>query len=465
MTIKLAPQQDDAIISFKRWYSDLSPREYTHTEIKYDPATGDEVEVECYSRGYNVAPDFLLEGYAGTGKSTILPFLVEATGCAPWQIAFMSPTGKASKVMTKKLHQQDMMVTATTIHKAIYKPQQLKAYEIEAELFRVQQEYAVANKEANLPAMREIGKKIKLLEKNLERAYDEDAPRFQLDVNATLGKKAHLIVVDECSMVDKAMAEDLRSFGVPILAIGDPGQLPPIGDKPGFCNRTADSQLTEIHRQALDNPIIWASMLIREGHQVPMGSHGDGLLRVVDRSDDDVTYDLDRDAQIIVGRHEKRWQITRKLRKLGGFGDQGPCEGELMIINKNSRKYGDLVNGSMVMMTKDVGQLKSGSTVFTADVKDEDGKDYTLRCLQATLEEHYMGKYNASAPKRDVFRAKQDERTHELDYGYAITCHKAQGSQWNECVVHDESGVFRKDADRWLYTAVTRAAERLTLVL
>ena len=119
----------------------------------------------------------------------------------------------------------------------------------------------------------------------------------------------------------------------------------------------------------------------------------------------------------------------------------------------------------MTVMTADVGLLKDGNTTFTAQMVDEDGESYTLKCLQATLEEHYMGKFNASAPKRDVFRAKQDERTHELDYGYAITCHKSQGSQWDECVVHDESNVFRGDADKWLYTAVTRAAKKLTLVV
>jgi exodeoxyribonuclease-5 len=196
-----------------------------------------------------------------------------------------------------------------------------------------------------------------------------------------------------------------------------------------------------------------------------MGTHGDGQLRVIDRDDDDVTYDLDLDAQIIVGRHEKRWQITRKLRKLQGMHGQGPCEGELMMINRNSRLYGDLVNGSPVMMTADVGPLSDGKTTFTSQVKDEDGKEYTLKCLQATLEEHYRGKNNYSAQKREVFRARQDERVHELDFGYAITCHKSQGSQWDECVVHDESNVFRKDAHRWLYTAVTRAAKKLTLVV
>lgn len=465
MSITLSPQQDVAIVAFKQWYHALNPREFSHVDSKFDPESSEFVEVPKYSRGYDRAPDFLLEGFAGTGKSTVLPFLVEATGLSPNQIVFCATTGKASKVMTKKLRAEGLQTTATTIHKAIYRPKALEAYQIEEELFRAQKEYKIACDAANKVAIFEAKQRIKMIEKNLERAYDENAPKFQLNLDSS-AENAHLIVVDECSMVDKDMAEDLRYFGVPILAIGDPGQLPPISlAGPGFCNRGADAALTEIHRQALDNPIIWASMLVREGRQIPMGVHGDGQLRVIDRDDDDVTYDLDLDAQIIVGRHEKRWQITRKLRKLCGFGSDGPAEGELMMVTRNSRLYGDLVNGSPVMMTNTVGPLGSGRLTYVANVVDEDGKDYTLKCLQATLEEHYMGKNSSSAPKRDVWRAKQDERIHEIDYGYAITCHKAQGSQWDECVVHDESNVFRKDADKWLYTSITRAAKKLTLVV
>lgn len=465
MSIVLSPQQDTGILAFREWWRALPERVYTHSEQKIGP-DGEPYEKPCYSRGLDVAPFFLLNGFAGTGKSTVLPFLVESTGLQPHQIVFCAPTGKAAKVMTKKMQAEGLNVRATTIHKAIYRPKALKAYQIEQELFSAQAEYKVACNEGNPIGIREIKSKVKQLEKNLERAYDENSPSFQLDVESPSAANAWLFVIDECSMVDADMADDLRSFGVPILAIGDPGQLPPISTSgPGFCNREPDAALTEIHRQALDNPIIWASMLIRNGEQVPMGSHGGGLLNVVEREADTVTYDLDADAQIIVGTHEKRWQITRKLRKMCGVHGLGPAKGELIMITKNSRLYPELVNGSMAFMTDSVGPLNHGSVTYVATVEDEEGKTFTLKCLQATIEEHYRGKNDPSAQKRDVFRAKQDERVHEMDFAYAITCHKAQGSQWNECVVHDQSNVFRKDASRWLYTAVTRAAEKLTLVV
>ncbi|QIV65760.1 putative DNA helicase [Mesorhizobium phage Cp1R7A-A1] len=465
MSLTLSPQQDKAILSWRDWYRDLPEAQESLRHV-YNPATDEQTVERVVDRGLDKAPFFLLEGFAGTGKSTVLPFLVEATGLSPSQIVFCSPTGKAAKVMTKKLRAESMNANATTIHKAIYRPKAMKAYQIEQELFRAQADFKNAQSSGDGTLIRELARKVKQWEKDLERAYDENSPKFQLDPETPSMRGAHLIVVDECSMVDANMAEDLRSFGVPILAIGDPGQLPPVDPSgPGFCNRIADAALTEIHRQAADNPIIWASMLIRNGEDVPYGSHGGGLLNVIEPKDDDKTFDLDLDAQIIVGTHEKRWQITRKLRKLSGFGGDGPCAGEMMIVTKNSQKHPGLVNGTMAIVDKDVGRLSDGSITFNMGINDEEGRSFQLRCLQATLEEHYRGKNNPTAPKRDVFRARQDPNVHEIDYAYAITCHKSQGSQWDEVVVHDQSRSFRADASRWLYTAVTRAAERLTLVM
>lgn len=465
MSISLSPQQDKAILAWRDWHRSLPEAEVSYVP-RVDPQSGETYDKKVVDYGFEKAPYFLLEGFAGTGKSTVLPFLVEATGLDPKQIVFCSPTGKAAKVMTKKMRAEGMNQVATTIHKAMYRPKAMKAYQIEQELFGKQALYKAAVQAGDGASIRELARAVKALEKDLERAYDENAPKFQLDPDAPTLRGAHLVVVDECSMVDKDMAEDLRSFGVPILAIGDPGQLPPVSTAgPGFCNRVADAALTEIHRQAADNPIIWASMLIRNGEWVPYGSHGGGLLNVIEPHQDNKTFDLDLDAQIIVGTHEKRWQVTRKLRKLSGMHGEGPCKGEMMIVTKNSQQHPSLVNGTMALVSEDVGMLSDGAITFQMDIVDEDGKTYHVKCLQSVLEEHYRGKNNPSAPKRDVFRARQTPNVHEIDYAYAITCHKAQGSQWDEVVVHDQSSSFRADASRWLYTAVTRAAERLTLIV
>lgn len=438
MSITLSPQQDTAVRTFQEWWQDTGA---------YARHMGDK------------APYFLQEGYAGTGKSTVLPFMIEATGLELKDIGFMAPTGKAAKVMTRKMRDQNMGAVATTIHKQIYRPKGLSAFSIEAEIFALNQRLPHAGGDET----REINQKLSQLNRDLQRAYMEDTPSFQINPESAVSE-CKLLVIDEASMVSEEVADDLRSFGVPILAIGDPGQLPPVGGRPGFCNRKPDHLLEEIHRQAADNPIIWASMQIRAGKDLPVGEHGGGLLRVVRVSDDDVTYDMTRDVQIICGTNRLRWEITRNTRRLCGFDYMGPMTGEMMICIKNSKDY-PLVNGSMGIVTADTGTLKSGDITCKMFMQDEDGTNYELKCLQAVFEETYLGKGQSTSPPRAIFMAKQNASVHQFDWAYAITCHKSQGSQWDEVVVHDESMMFRDEWKRWLYTAVTRAAERLTVVV
>lgn len=443
-TITLSDQQSSAVKSFKHWF-------HSPTVPKWN--------------NDGSANFFLFNGYAGTGKTTVLPFFIDESGLNFDQVLFVAPTGKASKVMAKKLFAQGVRADCSTIHRAIYRPQAMKAFMIERDLEEVQTALGIARREGDGDMIKELARREKQLRKDLDRAYDEAAPKFQLNSEANLTEKYSLIVVDECSMVGEEMADDILSFGVPVLAIGDPFQLQPVGDPPGFCNRGADAALTEVHRQAADNPIIWASMQVRAGKPLQLGSHGDGQLRVLTRKQDDVTFDIERDVQILVGTHQKRWQITREIRKLSGLHLEGPAAGEIMVCNKNSRKYASLVNGTMLMVEDDVGKLKSGDVTFEMKVRDEDGNIYECSCIQAVIEEHYLGKNESTAPKPVVFKAKQQRGNDQIDFGYALTVHKAQGSQWNDVVLHDEGAVFRDQSDNWRYTGITRAAETLTVIV
>lgn len=405
------------------------------------------------------APFFLLTGWAGTGKTTILPDLIEASGVDINEIAFMAPTGKASKVMTQKMHAMGVGATATTIHKAIYRPRMHTADRLEAEIAALKAKLLTLVEPSEIADVKD---RIRLIERDLEKAYKDDSPQFSFNVESQVRYKS-LIVVDEASMIDEEMADDLRYFGIPILAIGDPGQLPPIKGVAGFMQRQADAALTEIHRQAAENPIIALSAMIREGKRIKPGRMGTEV-EIVEKRDDRATYDLMRDVQIIVGRNEHRWRITRKLREMQGLAGQGPVEGEMMIVCKNSRKHPHLVNGTPVLMAKSVGELEQGDVTFRAEFVDEDGNEYDVPCIQATIEQNYLGKDGATASTRAISKAKREENNVEIDWAYAITCHKAQGSQWDEVVVHDESGFFN-DPEKWLYTSTTRAAQKLTLVL
>lgn len=441
---ELSPQQSSAVRNIREWFKNGT----MHRQV------------------------FKLGGYAGTGKSTILPDILEATGLSASQIAFAAPTGKAAKVMGTKLRAQGINVYPSTIHSLIYTPKAQKAEVLERELTEAQTLIAgikagnIAPPTGDAKAdIREAEKKINILSKDLDRAYDLNDLRFNLNPDSRLVQEAiQLVILDEGSMVGAEVAEDLMDFEIPILVMGDPGQLPPVGDKPGFFieDELPDAFLTEVHRQAADNPIIHLATLVRKGERADFGDYGDGVL-VVPRKKDEYTLDLERDCQVIVGTNKMRWKMTSKMRKAGGLLDPLPMKGEPLIMCKNHKSHPELVNGTPVFATQDHGDLEDGSARFLAHIADEENKRFTSFTYQGLFEEHLQRVKNySSAPKSVAYRSRINDA--QIDFGWAITCHKSQGSQWDEVIVHDESGVFREDADKWLYTAITRAAERLIIV-
>ena len=138
-----------------------------------------------------------------------------------------------------------------------------------------------------------------------------------------------------------------------------------------------------------------------------------------------------------------------------------------MIMCRNSQNIRDFVNGTFVTCTQDVGNLTDGSASFPIVVEDELGNKREILCVQALLEEHTLGKNQFTADKQAVYNARRFNE--HIDWGWVITAHKSQGSQWPNVVVHDESSVFGREDKvfpfRWLYTAITRAQEELTVVI
>jgi exodeoxyribonuclease-5 len=414
-----------------------------------------------------------LAGFAGTGKSTILPYIIDDLGLTTSEVAFAAPTGKAAKVMATKLLGQGYAGADTrTVHSLIYQPKMQKVEVLEREIQELKA-LCLALKNGEAPdhiagpdpraKIKEVEKQIEINEKDLDRAYDIDKPRFHLNPESVLVTGAKkLIVIDEGSMVGKEMAEDLLSFDIPILVMGDPGQLPPVDSDMGFDLENPDTFLTEIHRQAADNPIIRLATLIRQGDRPDYGDYGQGV-KVVTPRQDVYTYDLDREAQIICGRNKTRWKMTSKLRREGGFSGLAPHNGEPLIMCKNSKVHPALVNGTPIFSGIDHDDLHDGAARFLMTAYDEDGRKYEMFVYQGLFEEHLkQEKGFCTADKQSAWRARVKDN--HVDFGWVITCHKSQGSQWDEVVVHDESSAFREDCDKWLYTAVTRAAERLIIV-
>ena len=247
-------------------------------------------------------------------------------------------------------------------------------------------------------------------------------------------------------MVDEELGRDLLSFGKPVLVLGDPAQLPPVKGGGFFTDAEPDFMLTEIHRQAADNPIIRLSMAIRSGEEFDEASEE---CRLVSRKEI-TTEEIMAADQILVGANRTRKRYNDRLRELHGHTDMTPEAGEKLVCLRNNKKKG-LLNGGIWS----VGQRLSprGGRVRFSVRPEEGGKAVNVSVPRAFFLD---GPETVPWPQR--------KGADEFDYGYALTVHKAQGSQWDNVVLFDESFMFREHQRRWLYTGVTRAAERLTLV-
>jgi len=338
---------------------------------------------------------FRLFGYAGTGKTTLARHVAEAID---GEVKFAAFTGKAAAVMRGR-----GCDGASTIHSLIYRA-------------------------------RESG---------------DEIPSFDLWDDAP-ASKADLIIIDECSMVDAELGRDLISFGVPVLVLGDPAQLPPIQGGGFFTEHEPDVMLTEVHRQAQDDPIVRLSMDVRAGEYLEPGRYGDS--EVVERSRLDPQRVLEAD-QVLVGRNVTRRTYNARMRERRGFTDALPSAGDKLVCLRNNRKKG-LFNGSL-WSVKERSARKTGimsMRILPDDDSGTRGMKVNVRpeCFSGGIEEYEW---------------TQRKPYDEFDYGYVLTVHKAQGSQWDDVVLFDESFAFSESRERWLYTGITRAARKLTVVV
>jgi len=347
-------------------------------------------------------PFFYLAGYAGTGKTTLVGEFVD---CMSGRICYAAYTGKAAMQMRK----QD--VDAQTIHSLCYRPRQVK------------------NKK---------GKWVVEFELN---------PESELVF-------AKLLVIDECSMVGKDMGNDLLSFGVPILVLGDPGQLPPVKGTAYFTGRKPDVMLEEVHRQALDSPILRVATEVREGKTLKRTEEDRLTIYPMGMDDDRKKELLLTCEQAITGTNKTRAHGNSTVRKLRGIEGPYPLAEERLVCLRNNRQVG-LFNG-LIVNTLSASQEKDATVKF--DIETELGHELNgVYVLKACF-------HNYTKVKELEYR--QRARYDEFDYGYVLTVHKSQGSQWDDVLLIDD-GFLRWDRDqrkRWLYTGITRAAETLTIV-
>ena len=352
----------------------------------------------------------ILTGYAGTGKSTVISDLVynlDRYIDIPFDsIAVVTFTWKAADVLKKKGIPQ-----ASSIHRLIY-------------------DVVVDNKTGEFHCYR---KSISDLQSQCE-----------------------LIIVDEASMTNKEIRDDLESYEIPILYVKDNFQLGPIKkeDSTDSFLTHVDSSLTQIHRQALENPIIAMSMEIRNG--VSYFEPGNYKNCVFVRNGNSLPSKHLLDAeQIICGYNATRIYLNNQIRELKGFDPTSyPAIGEKLIALSNCHKYG-IFNGQMFVNVQNQQMFKHiPHEIRTIKLINDE-------CIGQNVKTYFTDVGN---PKDTKYPYK-DKTLVQFAYGYAITCHKAQGSQFGRTIVFNEPvGRTEEDKLRWLYTAITRTIDKMILL-
>jgi len=380
---------------------------------------------------------FVLLGCAGSGKSTIVKYLIELIGIHPTiNVRYVTFTGKAASVLIKKGN------PATTIHKLIYDP--------------------VLNDKGEITGF---------------------TKKTHID------SEIQLIVVDEFYMVNKEIMNDLLSFGIKTICLGDPNQLPPpMGEASELC-LIPDATLTQPLRQALDNPIIYLADQARQHKYIRLGDYGNGV-KVIRKNELDLEA-LQNADQIIAGKNDTVKKMNSFYRKVF-MGINSDCwcprKGEKLICLRNNwnvscyedHVFTNLVNGLGCYLENDL-EIMSATYHANAKLRPDFFNDSVFNVPidmlyfkhGFTTDKELIDKenivkfdYGNILKKRKVFF---DEfiKINKLTFGYTITCHKSQGSEWDKVFFIFEPFRGPRDPLYWqmLYTGITRASKELIVAI
>ena len=393
-------------------------------ELNDKQKQGLDIAVDRYTRKERYT---VISGYAGTGKSTLVKFIVAALpNIDPDEdVIYTSFTGKATQVLQKKGNRN-----VSTLHKLLF-----------------------------------------------ESIPKPDGTFFRKPVEFIPYK---IVIVDECSMVPKDLLQRLIKYNVHIICLGDPGQLPPV-------NKNEDNHLLdhphifldEIMRQEENSEIINLTMDIRNGKPL---THYQGKEVQILNKDELTTGMLLWADQIICSTNATRVALNNQMRDLlGRCGN--PQDGDKVICLKNNWDIYSVNNNPLVNGT--IGYLKDSFSTYINLPRQitSDGKPKRLDILTANFISDTDEDYGIlNMDKQLILTGEpgldwktsykmgrnwrfQDKIPDQFTYGYAITCHKSQGSEWDNVLVIEEGFPFDKEEHKqWLYTAATRAAKKLVII-
>lgn len=369
---------------------------------------------------------FALAGLAGTGKSSTAKIIINLLGIGGDNVIFATLTGKASLVLRLKGNQSN------TIHKTFY-------------------------------------------------ITFKNGKSFRFSLKKRIASNIRLIVIDEASMVNQSMLDDIISFNIPVLLLFDPGQLPAIFGSNIYVNDSTRSDvfLTQIMRQDDESGILDLASKARLGEPLEFGKYKNSLVTSADMIIDKLhTYDM-----IITFSNKLRRLINLRVRAQKGYTSIYPQKGEKLLCLANNYNYNVeyndipiyLINGLQGYVTED-SKLYDHEELDTVKIKfipdfimghDGNGHNYEfdVPCYKEIFEQ-YCKDPSREAFLETMYEEADDETIGEigmLDFGYCLTCHKSQGSEAPNVLVLVERKIPSNIYAKWLYTAITRAQESVTV--
>ncbi len=360
-----------------------------------------------------------ISGAAGTGKTTIVEYLIKEIGLKRENVLFMAFVGKATLALSRKGNM------AKTIHSSIY------------DLVEV-------------PRTSSDGKVITKLGKVVTKKV--------FVKKESLPPNIKLLVVDEAAMVSEAIANDILSFNIPVIALGDRNQLPPVFGKPYFL-RQPDIILTEIMRQNENNPIIYLSQLAIKGKPIKYGSYGKCQVINEDQMSDEL---LTYNDVIICGKNSTRDLFNTYFRhNIKHIEGTQPVIGDKIICRKNNwnLKLDEniyLING-LIGYIEDIYLESYNGKTIEIDFRPEFYKFKKFEKVKVD--------YNYLTTRIGKAIIDPFSFANVFEYAYAVTAHTMQGNESSKVLIYNERIFDEKTYRKWLYTAITRAIDEVYIVI
>lgn len=367
-----------------------------------------------YTKSHEQQLWLLLAG-AGAGKTTTISYIVRALGISSSSVLFCSLTGKACVVNRLKGNMSQ------TIHKSFYNA--------------------------------------KVYKNNVYFTKKPTIPSF-----------IKLIVIDEFGMVGDSIIEDILSFGVPVIGIGDPGQIQPLFEKNTYIKEeSADAYLTEVMRTNSKSGILDIASIYRNKQIPKIGCYGDSnVFEYKEEIKPLVEY-----SKILVWRNKTRKLINKMIRDDLNITEKYPIKGEKVVFLAN--RY----DKSIPYIGIDINIMNGLESIVLEDYKIVNDNQIQLKLRPYFMEDsseffdvlcnrRIFDSYHEDTPELKLIMQTDRELDYNsifVDFAYATTINSSQGSEYSDVLVLDEVPKFRPEYFNLLYTAVTRAQKRVDVLL